>query len=61
MRSIGAMMCGALLLSGCSGIGILGVELEFTSEDVSVAPMASNLEQGHFPCRSERLGNFACQ
>ena len=42
MKSLGAVLAAAMLLGACSRMGLFGVELKITSDEVTVMPLAED-------------------
>lgn len=60
MRPIGAVFVTALLLAGCSNVGLLGVGLEITPDAVNFVPMASETGEGRSHCPAGNMKSFSC-
>ena len=57
MKSIGTVLLATLLMGGCSHVGMLGFELEITTDDVSLRPVT---EQTHLDCSPESTSENWC-
>jgi len=60
MRPIGAIAVAALLLTACSNVGLLGIEMEITSSTVNFVPMTSEVGEGRSYCRAGHTKRFSC-
>ena len=50
MKSIGAVLATAMLLSACSHIGMLGFEFQITPDAVKIKPMAEEASEIRSHC-----------
>ena len=57
MKPIVMVLLAALLLGGCSSLGMLGFELEIRTDDMSLRPVT---EQNHFDCAPESTNQSWC-
>jgi hypothetical protein len=60
MKPIGTVIVAVLLLGACSHAGILGVEIEITSDAVSFIPMDSEAHGGRSHCSQTNTKKFGC-
>jgi hypothetical protein len=50
MKSMGAVLAAVLMLNGCAYNGLLGFELEITSDAVSVRPVTDEVTEFRAHC-----------
>lgn len=57
LKSIGMVFVAALLLAGCSHVGMLGFELEIRADEVLLRPVTEEL---HEQCAPEHANMNSC-
>lgn len=60
MKSTGAVLAAVLLLNACSYIGLLGFEVEITSEEVNVKPFTEEVTEYRSHCPPGGAQKYAC-